>query len=174
MSCLHSRGSPIKGEENQKRLLHPYLLTGPKEDEIATKPLRSRGSPIKGDKIRIGCLTPALSGPQNCVGLLRNSAFSGAPNTKRGNKIRTGFLAPAFSGPKRWRSCYVTPAFSGAPNAKRGEKIRTGYLTVAFSGAHKWAKLRRHRCILLPSSSFSSRSEVATSALLPALGVGNP
>ena len=49
MSPLHSRGSPNKGGQNQKWLLHPCLLGGPKEGGTAMSP-HSRGSPTKGTK----------------------------------------------------------------------------------------------------------------------------
>ena len=36
---------PNKGEQNHRRLPHPYVLGGPKEGRNATSPLHSRGSP---------------------------------------------------------------------------------------------------------------------------------
>ena len=52
---------PNKGEQNQKCLLHPCLLGGPKEGGNATSPLHSRGSPTQGSKIRRAYLTLRLS-----------------------------------------------------------------------------------------------------------------
>ena len=47
-SPLHSRGSPMKGGQNQNWMPNPCLLGGPQVGGNATSPLHSRGSPKKG------------------------------------------------------------------------------------------------------------------------------
>ena len=85
---LPSLGSPKQGGQNQQRLPHPCLFRGPKEGRNATSPLHSQGSPNKGvgDKIRIGCLTPATSGPTSGRKCYITPAFLGIPK-QRGTKL---------------------------------------------------------------------------------------
>ena len=111
------------GEQNQKWLLHPCLLGGPKEGGNATSPLHSWGSPTKGNKIRSGCLTPAFLRAQKRAEMLRQPYIVGDPQCQAWGAKSEVATSPLPSwGPKRGRKCYVTPAFLGIPNAKRGEQ----------------------------------------------------
>ena len=119
MSPLHSRGSPNKGEQNQKWVPHPCLLGGPQVGGNATSPLHSRGSPTKGNKIRIGCLTLAFSGAHKWAEMLRHPCILGDPQ-QRGTKSELAASPLPSRGPTSGRKCYVTPAFSGIP--KQGDQ----------------------------------------------------
>ena len=68
--------------ENQKWLSHPCLPRGPHS---------------KGDIIRIGCLTPTLSGAQKRAKLLSNPCILGGHQSK-GDKITMGCHTPTLLG----------------------------------------------------------------------------
>ena len=90
-------GVPDIGEQNQKWLPHPYLLSAPKEGGSATSPLRSRGSPTQGDGNKIG--------PQKGGSATSPLRSRGSPNKGTNSKVA-----------HKWSElCYVTPMFSGVP-----------------------------------------------------------
>ena len=89
-------------------LRHPCVLGGPQ---------------TKGDKIRIGCLTPAFSGPKR-----------GRKCYVTRDKIKIGGLTPAFQGAQKRVEMLHHPCILGGAQTKR-DKIRIGCLTPAFQGA---------------------------------------
>ena len=100
-------------------------------------------------EIRIGCLTPALSGARKWAQLLCYPCIFGGPQRQVREGNQNWLPHPSFLGGPQVGDIATSPLHSrGSPNAKRGEKIRIGCLTPAFSGAHKWAELLRHPCIL--------------------------
>ena len=129
-------GIPNKGEQNQKWLLHPCLLGGPKEGGNATSPLHSRGHPTKGSKIRSGCLSPAFSGAQKRAGNATSPLHSQVPQSQaRGTKSEVDASPLPSQGLKRGGKCYVTPAFSGIPN--KGEQNQKWLLHPCLLGGPK-------------------------------------
>ena len=144
-----------RGEKSEV-VTSPLPFQGPKRGHCYATPAFS-GVPNakRADKFRSGYLTPAFSGAQKRVELLRNcyitSApvhYQGSPTPSAGKESEVATSPLPSRGHKRGRNCYVTPAFSGVPIAKRGDKIQTGCLTPAFLGAQKGAELLRNTCIL--------------------------
>ena len=80
-------GIPNKEEQNLKGLPHPCVLWGPREGRNTMAPLHSRGFPTAsaGSKIRSGYLTPAFSGAQKRVEMLRHPCILRGPQ-QRGTK----------------------------------------------------------------------------------------
>ena len=104
-------------------LCNPYTLGGPQ---------------TKGDKIRSGCLTPAFSGAQKRVEVVRNPCILGGPRRK-GEKSEVAASPLPSWGPTKGRKCYVTSAFSRGPKQGR-DKIRIGCLNPAFAGPERGRK----------------------------------
>ena len=81
-SPLHSRGSPMKGEQNQNWMPNPCLLGGPQVGGNATSPLHSRGSPKKWGQNQNWMPNPCLLvGPQ-AGGNATSTLHSGGSPTK--------------------------------------------------------------------------------------------
>ena len=152
-------------------LRNPYILGGPQRNargELAPSRLPSRGPKSQRKcyatptfsgvpnakhrhKIRIGCLTPLLSGAHKSAEGLCNPYVLGGPQRHATGRTSTMVTSPLPSlGPTSGRKCYVTLAFSGVPNAMQGgggsqlaasplpsrgpTSGRKCYLTLAFSG----------------------------------------
>ena len=86
-SPLHSRGSPMKGEQNQNWMPNPCLLGGPQVGGNATSPLHSRGSPKKGGQNQNWMPNPCLlGGPQ--VGRNATSTLHSGGSPTKGTKSK--------------------------------------------------------------------------------------
>ena len=81
-SPLHSRGSPMKGEQNQNWMPNPCLLGGPQVGGNATSPLHSRGSPKKGGQNQNWMPNPCLLGGPQVGGNATSTLHSGGSPTK--------------------------------------------------------------------------------------------
>ena len=67
----------------------------------------------KGDEVRIGCLTPDLSGAQKRAEMLCHSCILGTKSELAASPLPS-------RGARRGGKCYATPTFLGVPY-KRGQ-----------------------------------------------------
>ena len=162
------RGSPTKGEQNQKWLSHPYLLGGPKEGGNATSPRHSRGSPTKGNKITSGCLNPAFSGAEKRVEMLHLPSILGGPQRQargaktevqpqKGKQNQKWVPHPCLLGGRKEGENATSPLHSrGSPTPRAGSKIRSApqqrgtKSEVAASPLPSWGPKRGRKCYITP------------------------
>ena len=148
-SPLHSRGSPTPSEgEKSKLASSPLPSRGPTSGRNCYVTPAFSGIPNakRREKIRIGCLTPAFSGAQKRVGLLRHPCILGGPQQRGDNQ--NWLPHPCLLGGPQVGGIATSPLHSwGSPrNGRKSEWAapalpsrgptsgRDCYVTLAISG----------------------------------------
>ena len=125
--ALHSWRSPTPSAGRNSEVATSLLPSrGPKRGRkcYVTPAFLAVPNTKRGEKLISGCLTPAFSGAQKRVEVLRNPCILGGPQHQARGENQKGLPS---RGPKRGWNCYATHAFLGIPNTKHGEKIRSGF-----------------------------------------------
>ena len=148
VSCSHSCCHATASSSFAVRASRMHW-SGSMGSAVAGSVLRFRFVPLRmgaPTSIRIGCLTPAFSGPKRGQKCYITHAVSGVPK-QNGTKSDLACLTPALQGAKMRAEMLRHPCILGVPK-QRETKSEVAASTPYLLGAQKRAEMLRHPCIL--------------------------